>query len=345
MQATKLDIDQFLISAEQFPLVDVRSPSEFALGHIPGAQNIPLFDDHERAEIGTLYKLRGKEDAVERGLEIVSPKLAGFVRFVKSFSPHKKVFIYCWRGGMRSNSFAWLMNTSGLNAAILEGGYKCFRNYVLNYFANKFNLILIGGPTGSGKSEVLRELADRGEQILDLEKIANHKGSAFGGINELPQPTQQLFEHNLFLAIKKLDLTKIIWVEDEAFSIGKNKIPLQLWQQMKISPILKIEVPFNFRVERLVKDYKTTDIDLLRKAILAIQKRLGGKNVKVALGFLETKELAKVAMIALKYYDAAYEHDHDKRKMKNIILVKTETGNKEENAKKLLEAKIKMGKN
>ncbi len=336
MQAPKLHISDFIVQSTGFPLVDVRSPAEFILGHIPGAVSIPLFDNHERAEIGTLYKLRGKDEAVERGLEIVSPKLAGFVRSVKEISPGRKVFVYCWRGGMRSSSFAWLLNSAGLNAHVLEGGYKAFRNHVLEFFEQPFNLVLIGGPTGSGKSAVLRELELRGEQVLDLERIANHKGSAFGAINELPQLPQQQFEHALYLAATKLDTSRRIWLEDEAMTIGKNKIPLPLWKQMKTAPILKIDVPFEIRVLRLVEDYRTTDKELLRKPLLAIQKRLGGQNVKAALEFLDNDQLDKVAAIALKYYDEAYHHDHVKREFKGVIPIATQTGDPVKNADLLL---------
>lgn len=316
--------------------MDVRSPAEFLKGHIPGAINIPLFDDYERAEIGTLYKLRGKDEAVVRGLELVSPKLAGFVKSVKAVSPGKKVFVYCWRGGMRSGSFAWLMNSAGLNALTLEGGYKTFRNHVLGYFENKFNLVLIGGPTGSGKSAVLRALEQRGEQVVDLERIARHKGSAFGSINELPQLPQQQFEHELFLAFSRLDANKRTWLEDEAMAIGRNKIPYPLWKQMKEAPIIKINVPFDIRVQRLVQDYNTTDKELLRKPLLAIQKKLGGQNLNDALEHLERGELAKVAAIALKYYDEAYHHDHVKREFKNVYVAETATGDPQQNAETAL---------
>jgi tRNA 2-selenouridine synthase len=341
--SSRLHISEFLGLSEGFPLVDVRSPAEYEQGHIPSAQNLPLFDDHERSEIGTLYKLKGKEEAIERGLEIVSPKLAGFVKSVKQISPGKKVFVYCWRGGMRSGSFAWLMNTAGLDACVLEGGYKNFRGHVLSFFETKLDLVLIGGPTGSGKSAVLRELEKKGEQVLDLEKIAHHKGSAFGAINELPQLPQQQFEHQLYLALKKLDPQKKIWVEDEAIAIGRNKIPFPLWQQMKQAPILKIEVPFEIRVKRLVEDYKTADKELLKKPLLAIQKRLGGQNVQLALECLEKGDLDNVAAIALKYYDEAYRHDHVKREMKNIFMVDTDTGNEVVNAEKILSFSEKAG--
>lgn len=336
MEAKRIPVEQFILESREQALVDVRSPGEFLLGHIPGAVNIPLFDDHERAEIGTLYKIKGKQEAVEKGMELVSPKLSGFIRQVKEISPEKKVFVYCWRGGMRSNSFGWLMNTTGLNATVLEGGYKKFRNHVLDFFYKKFDLILIGGPTGGGKSAVLRKLAEAGYQTIDLEKLARHKGSAFGSVNEEKQLPQQHFEHALFTALSRLDQNKPVWMEDEAMAIGWNKIPYPLWLQMKEAPILKLEVPFKIRVQRLVEDYRTTDIELLRKPLLAIGKKLGGQHLKAALEHLDKNELEEVAAIALQYYDEAYEHNHLKRTRQNIFIVETDSGDPSINSEKIL---------
>ncbi len=158
MQAKGLPVEDFLNQSKNAIVIDVRSPIEFFKGHIPDAVNVPLFEDTERAEIGTMYKQKGKETAVTRGLEIVSPKMVSFVNQVKTLAEGKKVLVYCFRGGMRSNSFAWLMNTSGLDAQILTGGYKSYRNHVLQYFEKKFKLVLIGGSTGSGKTEILKHL-------------------------------------------------------------------------------------------------------------------------------------------------------------------------------------------
>ena len=337
IQAPELNIVDFLRESYDCTILDVRSPAEYAKGHIPGAINIPLFDDDERAEIGILYKLSGKEDAVERGLEIVSPKLADLVKSTKAVSPGRRVFVYCWRGGMRSQSFAWLMNTAGLNAQILKGGYKKYRNHVASFFETNFNLCILGGPTGSGKSAILRQMANEGEQVVDLELIANHKGSAFGAINESAQHPQQIFEHTLFNAFNTLDLTRRIWLEDEAMAIGWNKIPYPLWKQMKTAPIIKINVPFDHRVKRLVIDYATADHSLLERALFAIKDKLGGQRFIEAIKKLHIGDLASVASIALFYYDQAYQFNHEKREFKNISEVETNTGDEHINCRKVLE--------
>jgi tRNA 2-selenouridine synthase len=158
MTVSALEVADFLTKSKHELIIDVRAPIEFFKGHVPNAINIPLFEDSERAEIGTLYKQQGKDTAVNRGLEIVSPKMTSFVNQVKTLSKNKKVFVYCFRGGMRSNSFAWLMNTSGLDAVIMKGGYKAFRNYVLDYFGQDRKIILLGGKTGSGKTDILKKL-------------------------------------------------------------------------------------------------------------------------------------------------------------------------------------------
>jgi tRNA 2-selenouridine synthase len=336
MQAEALELEKFLEKSNRVPIIDVRSPIEFKNGHIPCAQNIPLFEDHERESIGKLYKIKGKEEAVMRGIEIVSPKLAGFINSVKQVQNDKEVLIYCFRGGMRSNSFGWLMKTAGLNPYVLRGGYKAYRRGMLAQLEKKFPLVLLGGETGSGKTEILKYLKELGEQVIDLEGLANHKGSAFGFINEKPQPKQQQFENELLKEIKKLDPTKRIWLEDEAFKIGTVALPQKLWLQMKKSTIVKIEVPFEIRVQRLVKDYGMVSKEILERPIRAIGKKLGGQNVKQALMHLNDRELNKVAEIALKYYDNAYRYNHEDKAEENIIKINSETGNAEMNAQKIL---------
>jgi tRNA 2-selenouridine synthase len=174
----QLSVEEFLEKAQSLPIVDVRSPGEYDHAHIPGAVSIPLFDNDERALVGTKYKNAGKDSAVLLGLDLVGPKLAGFVKQSKKLNPqHKEVLVHCWRGGMRSGSFAWLLDTAGLTASTLVGGYKAYRNAVLSAFAEPRNLIILGGKTGSGKTDILKELARQGEQIIDLEGLAHHKGS------------------------------------------------------------------------------------------------------------------------------------------------------------------------
>lgn len=328
--------EEFILKAETLPVVDVRAPVEFKNGHIPGAVNIPLFEDTERAEIGTIYKLRGKDDAVLRGLELVSPKLADFIKSVKKLDDKGRVLVYCFRGGMRSNSFATLLVTAGINAEVLIGGYKSFRQQTFNFYEQKLPLLILGGATGSGKTDILKSLKEKGEQIIDLEGIANHKGSAFGFIGQEEQPTQQQFENRLYKAFSKLDLTRPVWLEDESFAIGKLKIPYPLWLQMKKAPIISIGVPFDVRVQRLILEYGTADKQTLESIVLRIQKRLGGLGTKETLEFLEQGEAEKVTAILLKYYDSAYAHDHEKREMKNIYKLETTSGDPEGNAELVL---------
>lgn len=335
MKSKSLPIFNFLKESIGHIIIDVRAPIEFKKGHIANAINVPLFDDIERAEIGTLYKQQGKDIAVTRGLEIVSPKLVPFVNHVKKLSSSKKIFVYCFRGGMRSNSFAWLMNTSGLDATILEGGYKNYRNHVLNYFEREKKLVVLGGMTGSGKTDLLKNIKLDNFQIIDLEALANHKGSAFGSINEEKQNPQQVFENNLFYELNLLDEDKHIVVEDESQSIGFNKIPRGFWLQMKKAPIIKLDVPFEWRVQKLVQDYTTTNIEALKICIKKIEQNLGTQNANLCLNYLDENNLTEVARLTLKYYDKAYSFTYNKKTSQQIIPLVLDTMNIEENTLKL----------
>jgi tRNA 2-selenouridine synthase len=337
MKSKSLPIFNFLKQSVGHVIIDVRAPIEFKKGHIANAINVPLFEDIERAEIGTLYKQQGKDIAVTRGLEIVSPKLVPFVNQVKKLSSSKKIFVYCFRGGMRSNSFAWLMNTSGLDATILEGGYKNYRNHVLNYFEREKKLVVLGGMTGSGKTDLLKNIKHDNFQIIDLEALANHKGSAFGSINEEKQNPQQVFENNLFYALNLLDEDKHILVEDESQSIGFNKIPRGFWLQMKKAPIIKLEVPFELRVQKLVQDYTTTNIEALKICIKKIEQNLGTQNANLCLNYLDENNLTEVARLTLKYYDKAYSFTYNKKTTQHIIPLILNTMNVDENTLKLKE--------
>jgi tRNA 2-selenouridine synthase len=318
--AEALNSSDFLSQSAGELIVDVRAPLEFFKGHIVGAVNIPLFDNTERAEIGTMFKQQGKDKAVTRGLEIVSPKLVPFVNEVKSMAKDKRVFVYCFRGGMRSNSFAWLMNTSGLNARILKGGYKAYRNHVLQDFAEPKKMILIGGKTGSGKTDILHELQKLDHPVVDIEGLAHHKGSAFGAINEDRQNPQQVFENELYQSFTEKKSTKAYVLEDESQSIGYNRIPQPLWQQMKNAPIIKINIPFDLRVQKLVEDYSTTDTDALKSCVMRISQQLGPLNTKLCIMHLDKGQLEDVARISLSYYDKSYEYKYNDKRMRTTEL-------------------------
>lgn len=334
MKTEAIPVNNFLLQSSKKLVIDVRSPIEFKKGHMPGAINIPLFDDMERAEIGTLYKAKGKEDAVMRGLEIVSPKLTNFINEAKKNTQNKGVLVYCFRGGMRSNSFGWLLNTAGLETQILEGGYKAYRNYVLKQFEKNYKILLLGGATGSGKTEILKYLK-QDTPVLDLEGLAHHKGSAFGGIGQPAQLPQQLFENNFYNDLIEVDASKYVLIEDESMSIGYNKIPYPFWLQMKQAPIIKIMVPFDLRVNRLVNEYGKEDIEKLKQSVRNISQQLGPNNSKDCLQWLDEGKLADVAALTLKYYDKAYEYNHTQKNKKIILQVETDTDDPIVNAEKV----------
>ena len=318
----QLSADLFLDKAQQLPVIDVRSPGEYARAHIPGAVNIPLFDNVERAQVGTKYKQAGKDAAVLLGLTLVGPKLAEFVKQSKKLNPQAKtVLVHCWRGGMRSGSFAWLLDTAGLTASTLIGGYKAYRNAVLSAFTQPRKLLILGGKTGSGKTEILKELARQGEQVVDLEGLANHKGSSYGAIGQLPQPVTEHFENLLFQQWRQLDPNRRIWLEDESRSIGSCFIPMPLWHQMRAAPVAFIDVPKANRIERLVMEYAGIDHGLLVEATERIRKRLGGKVTQESLDALARQDYATVADLTLDYYDKAYMHGLSQRDSDNVFSI------------------------
>lgn len=333
-----LSVEQFLKQSENSLVLDVRTPVEYQRGHIPGAANLPLFSNEERSVIGTLYKHQGREVAVLKGLEYVGPRMKAIVENIKEMAAGKDILVHCWRGGMRSNSLAWLLKTSGLPVAVLNGGYKSFRQFVLNAFAQPYNIIVLSGATGSGKTAILKALETLGEQIIDLEGLANHKGSAFGFLGEDEQPTQQQFENKLALALNKLDPSHPVWVEDESRYIGSCIIPDDFWQQKILAPVLLLEMPAALRVQRLMADYAHCDQELMKLATTRLEKRLGGKNTQTALQLLSEGNLAAFTAFLLEnYYDKAYRYGLQKRDSNPIVKIDTRTPDAAENAAAILQ--------
>ncbi len=334
----QLPVEEFLEKAKNMPIVDVRSPGEYDRAHIPGAVSIPLFDNDERAQVGTKYKNAGKDSAVLLGLTLVGPKLADFVKQAKKLNPqNKEVLVHCWRGGMRSGSFGWLLDTAGLTASVLAGGYKAYRNIVLNAFAEPLNLFVIGGKTGSGKTDILKKLALQGEQIIDLEALAHHKGSTYGAIGQLPQPSTEQFENRLFHTLQTLDTNRRIWLEDESRNVGSCFIPMPLWQQMQVASVANVDIPKDKRVNRLVAEYAGIDHGLLVEATERIRRRLGGKVTKDALDALIRHDYATVADLTLDYYDKSYSHGLSQRNPASVHLIETEEDNPDQTAKRLID--------
>jgi len=332
-----ISVDFYFKNLNQIPIIDVRSPGEFVKGHIPNAYNIELFTDEERAVVGTAYKKESKERAIEIGYEYVQPKLKKFISRSFEIAPQKKVVIHCWRGGMRSNAFANYLFENGFEEVyLIEKGYKAFRNYVLQFFDQAFSLHVLGGFTGAGKTEILHSLKNKGQQVLDLEGLANHRGSAFGGIDLPPQPSTEQFENNLFSALNSLNLQLPIWVEDESKSIGKVSIPNAFYSKMMEMPVYFLEVPFQERTQHLVTTYANLSHDKLADAIGRITKRLGYDKAKLALDALEAKNYIKVVEMVLFYYDKYYLKGLEKRDPSTILKFAVPSVNPEETASFLI---------
>lgn len=330
-----ISIEELLPLTDTLTLIDVRSPAEYELAHIPGAFNIPIFDNEERRQVGIKYKIGGKENAVLLGLDYVGPKMSAFVREAKRLSRNKKILVHCWRGGMRSASMAWLFETAGLEVLVLKGGYKAYRKYIRKQFGQPAKIVVLGGYTGSGKTEILELLKDQGEQFLDIEGFANHRGSVFGPLGQDEQPSNEQFENDLADAWRKFDFGRTIWVEDESRQLGKVGIPDPLFQKIREARMIKIIVPKPFREERLVKEYGSFDKLILHEMIERIKKRLGGLVTSDSHEALDSGDLMRVASLTLSYYDKAYEFGASKRNPEKVFELEVEMDDPSENAERI----------
>lgn len=328
---------EFLELSKTIPIIDVRSPGEHEIGRIPGAINMPIFNDEERAKVGTRYKQAGKDFAIQLGLEFVGSKLAVFAKQARKLTKNNTLLVHCWRGGMRSQNMAWLFELIGLKAFILEDGYKGYRAHIRAQLGNDIPIVILGGFTGSGKTDILKELEKLGEQFIDLEGIAHHKGSAFGSIGESAQPTNEQFENNLAEEWLKLDITRPVWLEDESITMGKCGIPMTLFKRMREAKVYQVMIPQKVREERLVKEYANGDDLGLKSALERISKKLGGLRAQEAFEALETKDFRKVADISLQYYDKAYGYGISKREDHSILNIPIEKDDPAATAKLLLE--------
>jgi len=293
-----------------YPILDVRAPIEFAQGHVPGALNLPLFDDEERARIGTTYKQVSQERAVHLGLEFFGPKMSAMVKRAQKLAQGKEVRLHCWRGGMRSGAVMWLLELAGFKVHLLDKGYKDYRRAVLASFDSPRQWRVLGGLTGSGKTDVLHALAAAPHQqpVLDLEGVAHHKGSAFGAIGQPAQPTQEQFENNLAAAMLALPTDAPVWVEDESRQIGRLTIPPALFGQLRTASRWVLEVPRAARVAKLAAEYGAEDPVELAAAITRIEKRLGGLATQQALAAIAAGDFALMVELALGYYDKTYTY-------------------------------------
>jgi tRNA 2-selenouridine synthase len=346
MGIEKTTVERFVALSQQHPVIDVRSEGEYDHAHIPGAYNLPLFNDEERKVVGTIYKQQSREAAIKKGLDYFGPKMSRMISFIeeikeKNQSTDKTVLVHCWRGGMRSGGVAWLLNLYGFKIYTLVGGYKSFRNWVLESFKREWNFNILGGYTGSGKTIILEALKEKGEAVIDLEGLAGHKGSAFGRIGLPAQDSVEMFENKLALELYKkneANPAKNIWLEDESQRIGSVSIPHDLWNTIREKRVFFIDVPFEKRLEYLVETYGILDKVELCEAIQRIEKKLGGLEAKSAIAFLQENNIKECFSILLKYYDKLYRKSLEKRENLKELLkeIKSFTTDKNINAALIL---------
>ena len=351
MAVQKISIEAYTQNGQDQITIDVRSPLEFEHAHIPGAYSLPLFSNEQRVVVGTTYKKQIREDSIKIALPMFGDKMLEMVNqvetWVKKYQENNEgkkpsIIVHCWRGGMRSAAVAWLLDLYGFKVTQLVGGYKTYRNWIIAHFEKEFELKVIGGYTGSGKTEILHALKFKGENIIDLEGLANHKGSSFGAIGQATQPSQEMFENLLGLALSKFSSTqKYIWVEDESQRIGTVMVPTPFFKLMRNSACYFINIPFEKRLQFIVKQYGIFNKADLISATQRIQKRLGGLETKNTIQFLENDDISAAFNILLKYYDKWYEkftHPEVNLEFPKLKVIKWEAADvkEEENADLLL---------
>ena len=312
-------------------IIDVRSPAEYEHAHIPGALNLPLFDNDERAMIGTTYKKQSREAAIKAGLPLFGNKMLPMIETVESWMAAAQkenhltkptLYVHCWRGGMRSAAVAWLLDLYGYKVIQLTGGYKAYRNWVLEQFTIAYPLKVLGGYTGSGKTEILHALQEKNYSVIDLEGLAHHKGSAFGAIGQLAQPSQEMFENILAKKLFEVNKNKKpIWIEDESQRIGTVLIPTPLFHLMRNSTCYFMTIPFEQRLLFILEGYGKFDQQSLIEATERIQKRLGGLETKNAVAHIMQGELKEAFSILLKYYDKWYEKNAQNQVLPKVELI------------------------
>lgn len=335
------DAAGFLESALNVPIVDVRSPGEYSAGHIPGAVNIPLFDDEERAVVGTKYRKEGRNSAIIEGMRLAGPSMHRKLEQAVNIAAGGELLVHCWRGGMRSEAMAWLFSLGDIRTTVLEGGYKAYRNYILTRLSGKRDIIVLGGLTGSGKTHILRHLMENGRQVIDLEKLASHKGSAFGSLGEGPQPSTEQFANDLFSDWSKLDEGPV-WLEDESRNIGTVFMPETFYTNMQQAPTIVLMMDIETRLPRLMEEYARFPPEALISAIQKISRRLGGDNAKDAIDAVEKGDLARAIAISLKYYDSTYMYSISRKNNPRIVRIETDTDDIAVNATRVLEAAGKI---
>lgn len=324
MAIQRITIEKFTELATNYLIIDVRSPSEHTHAHIPNAVSIPIFNDEERKVIGTAYKQESRQKAIKIGLDYFGVKMKAIVEQVEVLIQNyqdKTIIVHCWRGGMRSGAISWLLDLYGFKVCVLDGGYKAFRNWVLAQFEVSHQLHILSGYTGSGKTEILKQLQRSGLSVIDLEGLANHKGSSFGNLGLPQQPSNEQFENNLATSLFQLSKrNQAIWLESESIRIGQLNIHPSFFCQMKEADRLNINIPFAKRLNYIIEEYGVFDKEDLIAATKRIKNRLGGLDTKNVIECLEREDVRSAFTILLQYYDKYYNKSKSQYTEKPIEL-------------------------
>lgn len=318
-----ITLESFWTIREKTPIIDARSEGEFAQSNIPGAFNLPILNNQERVVVGTLYKEKGSEEATLKGFELVGPRFHQIQKEAIKRFPNRKVILYCWRGGMRSQILSWLLSMVGFDIYRLKGGYKTYRTFTFEEVRKELSLLVLGGKTGSAKTLLLNKLKEKGEQIVDLEGLANHRGSSFGSIGLPEQPSVEQFENLLAEELRLLNPKKPLWVENESRKIGRVILPDRFFEQMTSSPLIDIQKSDGERIQHIESEYGILPKEDLIKAVKRLQKKLGGLRTQEAIEDIESGNHFSWIRNLLLYYDKTYDFDlqrHDSSKTQTLDL-------------------------
>jgi tRNA 2-selenouridine synthase len=311
-----ITLEQALVQRDRGTLfIDARSPAEFAAATIPGALNVPILNDAERAEVGTLYKHQGKQVARRRGVEIVAPKIPEMIERITAARPAgvPMVVVFCWRGGMRSRALTQFLDLAGIPARQMIGGHKAFRQHVIDFFDQGLwgRILVLRGLTGVGKTRALEQLGGAGYPVIDLEGLANHRGSAFGNLGLPPQPTQKMFEAKLWDQLRLVTLDDYVLVEGESRHIGRIILPLKVHQAMQCEISVWLNASLATRTRNILEDYPA--LDRLKSGFIrpieALRERLGKQTIAEFLTLLDAGEWETLVQeLMARYYDPLYRH-------------------------------------
>jgi len=316
MSLRPITVDEYLADAGRIDtVIDARSPSEFAEDHLPGAINLPVLDDDERRIVGTLYKQVSALEARKVGAAMAGRRIAGHLEAQVAQKPREwQPLVYCWRGGQRSGSLAWFLSQIGFRTVQLQGGYKAFRAVVrtqLQTLPARLHYTVLTGRTGSGKTRLLQRLAAAGEQVLDLEGLANHRGSILGAMPGQPQPSQKHFDTAVWQALQTFDPARPVFIESESARIGTLRVPESLLQHMREhGRTVQLELPEHARVTLLLEEYAhfARDVPAFCQLLDALTELQGKARVQSWQALAEAGDWATLfARLMAEHYDPLYD--------------------------------------